>query len=73
MLRILFVPGYRLQFAYMVCGMIKIDEDTARKNITAIGDIEGYNVYIVLVTLRFRVKNKALSAQNKTDRGGFLV
>ena len=48
-------------------------EEQARKNITAIGDIEGYNVYINLVTLRFRVKNKALIAQNMTARGGLLV
>ena len=52
--------------------MMKKDEDMALKNITASGDIEGYNVYKVLVTLRFRVKNKALSAQNTTARGGFL-
>ena len=56
----------------MVYGMIKMDEDTARKNITASGDIEGYKVYIALVTLRLRVKNKALSAQNMTASGGFL-
>ena len=56
----------------MVYGMIKMDEDTARKNITASGDIEGYKVYMALVTLRLRVKNKALSAQNMTASGGFL-